>query len=168
MSITRTEIENKIKIQSDEDWLTPSQANIIKELNPFIDGIERVLNIYGHQGVGKSFLAHILMKSKSVSYITSIDLICNSELPLIIDNFPYERTKVRGIRNLMRKFELRQVILISRYRAEDTIPTFGLTLTAEDLRFFRANLFRNFDYCLPESISLNLWEHMKLIGDRNV
>jgi hypothetical protein len=57
--------------------------------------------------------------------------------------------------------------LISRYRAEDSIPAFGVTLTVEDLRFFRANLFRNFDLHLPESTSLNLWDHLKLIGESN-
>ena len=166
-SISRTSIENNIKVHSDKSWLTPSQARLFGSVTPFIGGIERVINIYGPQGVGKTFIAHILFKAHLTTYITSIDQICQSNLPLVIDNAPFERTEVRGIRNQMRKFGLKQVILISRYRAEDTIPSFGLNLNQDDVKYFRATLFRLFDLHLPVTTSLSLWDHLKLIGDTN-
>jgi hypothetical protein len=164
---SRIEIENGIKSRSDESWLTPSQNELYKVIKPFIGGIDKVINVYGPQGCGKTFIAHILMKIKIAAYVTSIDQIHSSNLPLVIDNSPFERSAVRGVRNLMRRFELHQVILISRYRAEDSIPTFCLNLNAEDINVFRAILFRNFDLHLPNNASLNLWEHMKLIGGNN-
>ena len=148
--ISRTVIENEIKIHSDESWLTPNQTELYKGVKPFIGGLERVINIYGPQGTGKTFIAHLLAKINLVSYVTSLDGICFSSLPLVIDNSPFERTSVREIRNQMRKYELRQVILVSRYRAEDSIPTFGLTLTLDDIKYFRASLFRRFDLHLHE------------------
>jgi hypothetical protein len=165
--LSRIEIENGIKSYSDESWLTPAQNELYKSVKPFIDGIDRVMNIYGSQGCGKTFLAHMMVKLKAAAYITSLDQICISSLPLIIDNAPFERSAVRGVRNQMRKFELHQVILISRYRAEDSIPTFFLNLNLEDIKFFRATLFRKFDLRLPDNTSLNLWDHLKLIGGIN-
>lgn len=166
-SISRISIENEIKQLSDKSWLTPSQACLFDAVTPFIGGIERVLNIYGPQGGGKTLIAHILFKANLTAYVTSLDQMCKSSLPLVIDNAPFERTEVRGIRNQMRKYGLQQVILISRYRAEDAIPSFGLNLNLDDIRFFRATLFRLFDLHLPEATSLSLWDHLKLIGDTN-
>jgi hypothetical protein len=165
--LSRTEIENGIKSHSDESWLTPSQNELYKGVRSFVGGIDRVINIYGPQGCGKTFIAHIMVKLNIAAYITSLDQICLSSLPLLIDNAPFERSAVRGVRNQMRKFELHQVILISRYRAEDSIPTFYLSLNPDDIKFFRATLFRKFDLRLPDNTSLNLWDHLKLIGGTN-
>jgi hypothetical protein len=151
--LSRIEIENGIKSYSDESWLTPAQNELYKSVKPFIDGIDRVMNIYGSQGCGKTFLAHMMVKLKAAAYITSLDQICISSLPLIIDNAPFERSAVRGVRNQMRKFE--------------SIPTFFLNLNLEDIKFFRATLFRKFDLRLPDNTSLNLWDHLKLIGGIN-
>ena len=165
--LSRTEIENGIKSYSDESWLTPAQNELYKNVRPFIGGIDRVINIHGPQGSGKTFIAHIMVKLRIAAYITSLEEICISNLPLIIDNAPFERSDVRGVRNVMRKFELHQVILISRYRAEDSIPTFYLNLNPDDIKFFRATLFRKFDLRLADNTSINMWDHLKLIGGNN-
>jgi len=161
---SRTEVENQIKLRSNLSWLMPSQSAVYNELLPFLDGFHRVINLYGIQGVGKTFLAHILCKEGLADYAPSPDLIRPAEHPLIIDNAPFERTAVRGMRNQMRRHNLRQVILITRYRAEDTIPSFILSTTPDDIRYFRANLFQHLDLRLSDCSSLNLWEHLKLIG----
>lgn len=161
---SRIEVENKIKTLSDASWLIPSQAAIYQELLPFLGRLHRVVNLYGPQGVGKTFLAHILHKEDRVDYVVSPDLVRSASHPLVIDNAPFERTAVRGMRNQARKFDLQQVILITRYRVEDTIPAFALNVTPDDILCFRANLFRQFDLRLPDCPALNLWEHLKLIG----
>ena len=164
---SRTEVENQIKALSDASWLFPSQAAVCQELLPFLGGLHRVVNLYGLQGVGKTFLAHILCKENRVEYITSPDRLRPAARPLVVDNAPFERTAVRGMRNQVRRFDLQQVVLITRYRVEDNIPAFGLSLTQDDVRCFRANLFRHLDLRLPECLALNLWEHLKLIGGIN-
>lgn len=161
---SRTEVENQIKILSDLSWLLPSQAILYQELLPFLGGLHRVVNIYGLQGVGKTFVGHILCKESRVEYVASPDLIRIAEHPLVIDNAPFERTAVRGMRNNMRRFDLQQVLLITRYRVEDSVPAFSLNITPDDVRCFRANLFRYLDLRLPDCSTLNLWEHLKLIG----
>jgi len=161
---SRTEVENQIKLLSDASWLMPSQSTVYQELLPFLGSLHRVVNLYGPQGVGKTFLMHILCKEKRVDYVASPDLIRSADHPLVVDSAPFERTAVRSMRNQMRRFDLRQVILVTRYRVEDTIPAFALTITADDVCCFRANLFRNLDLHLPECSALNLWEHLKLIG----
>jgi hypothetical protein len=161
---SRTEAENRIKALSDASWFFPSQAAVYQELLPFLGGLHRVVNLYGLQGVGKTFLTHILCKENRVDYVSSPDLIHPADRPLVIDNGPFERTAVRGMRNQMRKFDLQQIILVTRYRVEDSVPAFALSLTPDDVRCFRANLFRYLDLRLPECQVLNLWEHLKLIG----
>jgi hypothetical protein len=161
---SRTDVENQVKVRSDASWFFPSQVAAYRELLPFLGGLDRVVNLYGLQGVGKTFLAHILCKEHRVEYVASPELICSADRPLVIDNAPFERTSVRSMRNQMRKCDLRQVVLITRYRVEDTIPAFALSLTSDDTRCFRANLFRYLDLRLPDSYALNLWEHLKLIG----
>jgi len=164
---SRTEVENQIKVLADASWFFPSQAAVYQELLPFLGGLDRVINLYGLQGVGKTFLAHVLCKEHRVEYVASPELIHPASRPLVIDNAPFERTAVRGMRNQMRKFDLQQVILVTRYRVEDSVPSFALNLTSDDVRCFRANLFRHLDLHLPECSALNLWEHLKLIGGLN-
>ena len=161
---SRTEVENRIKALSDASWFFPSQAAVYQELLPFLGGLHRIINLYGLQGVGKTFLVHVLCKENCVDYVSSPDLIRPADQPLVIDNAPFERTAVRGMRNQMRRFDLQQVILVTRYRVEDSVPAFALSLTQDDVRCFRANLFRHLDLRLPECPALNLWEHLKLIG----
>jgi hypothetical protein len=161
---SRTEVENQIKALSNASWFFPSQAAVYQELLPFLGGLHRVVNLYGLQGTGKTFLAHILCKDNCVDYVSSPGLIRPSDRPLVIDNAPFERTAVRGMRNQMRRCDLQQIILVTRYRVEDSVPVFALSLTPDDVRCFRANLFRYLDLRLPECLALNLWEHLKLIG----
>ena len=162
--LSRTEVENQIKALSDATWFFPSQAAVYQELLPFLGGLHRIVNLYGTQGTGKTFLAHILCKEALVEYVPSPDLIQSASRPLIIDNAPFERTAARGMRNQMRRYNLHQVILITRNRVEDDVPAIALGLIEEDMRCFRANLFRYLDVHLPECAALNLWEHLKLIG----
>ena len=161
---SRIEVENQIKTLSDTTWLFPSQTTTYQQLLPFLNSPHRLLNLYGLQGVGKTFLARILVKESRVDYVTSPDVLMETNKPLVIDNAPFERTSVRGMRNQMRKFDIPQVMLITRYRVEDSVPSFALNLTPEDVNFFRANLFRHLDFRLPDCSALNLWEHLKLIG----
>lgn len=161
---SRIEVENRIKSLSDASWLFPSQATVYQELLPFLDRFHRIVNLYGVQGVGKTFLAHILHKESRVDYVSSPDLVHKTTQPLVIDNAPFDRTFVRGMRNQMRRHDLQQVILVTRYRVEDSVPAFALSLTSDDVRCFRANLFRYLDLRLPDCAALNLWEHLKLIG----
>ena len=161
---SRTEVENQIKLLSDASWLMPSQSAVYRELLPFLGGLHRVVNLYGPQGVGKTFLAHVLCKEKRAEYAAAPTLLRAADRPLVLDNAPFERSAVRSMRNQMRRFELRQVVLVTRYRVEDSVPAFALRITPEDVRCFRANLFRYLDLRLPDCSALNLWEHLKLIG----
>jgi hypothetical protein len=153
---SRTEVENRIKVLADAPWFFPSQAAVYQELLPFLGRLHRIINLYGLQGAGKTFLAHVLCKENRVEYVSSPELLRSVGRPLAVDNASFERTAVRGMRNQMRRFDLQQVILVTRYRVEDSVPAFALTLMREDVHCFRANLFRHLDLRLPECAALNL------------
>ena len=161
---SRINVENKIKMISDVSWLFPSQKIVYSDICNILGSIYRVINIYGFQGVGKTFLAHVLHKEKKVEYISSPEQLKSSDLPMVVDNAYFERTAVRGIRNQMRKYSLNHIIIITRYRVEDTIPSIELKITSDDIAHFRSNIFRYLDLRLPNCSELNLWEHLKLIG----
>ena len=127
--ITRTDVENQVKELSNASWFFQSQKSVYDELLRYLEGLHKVINLYGFSGVGKTFLAHVLIKENRVEYISSPELIHTTSLPLIIDNSPFDRTFVRGMRNKMREMELHQVILITRYRVQDSIPAFELRIT---------------------------------------
>ncbi len=165
---TRVEVENQIKLLADSSWLTPSQHELYERLKPFIGSFHKVINIYGPQGVGKTFFAHVLFKGNSIDYVSSIDQLHSSNLPMVVDNADFDRMAVRGIRNEARKYDVKQIIIVTRYRAEDSIPALGLELNQKDLDTFRANLYKNLDIKLKEISDLNLWEHLKLLGGGNV
>lgn len=165
--VSRIELENRIKAEATRSWCFPSQAKVYAEVTPFLGGIQRVLNVYGLQGTGKTFLAHIMAKEGICDYVPSPDELVHTERTLIVDNAPFERTLARDLRSKMRKLELGQLLLITRFRIEDALPAFELPLTPEDLEVFRATLFRAFDLRLPERRALNLWEHLKLVGEPN-
>jgi hypothetical protein len=163
--ISRTDLENRIKAQSDSTWFFASQTKAYNELKNYFSGLHRIVNLHGLQGSGKTFIAHILFKENLVDYVNSPENIRGSDLPLMIDNSYFDRTFARNMRNQMRRYNVRQVVLITRYRVEDVIPAINLEINYNDIDCFRGNLYRYFDLKLPDSRALNLWAHLKLIGD---
>jgi hypothetical protein len=163
--VSRIVVDNKIKETADVSWLTPSQKESYNELNKYVNGIHKVINLYGSEGVGKTFLAHLLIKKGIIDYVTSPESITASNLPLAIDNSPFERSYARGIRNTMRRYNLLQVIIISRYRVDDSIPVVQLNLNQKDIEHFKSNIFRCFDIKVTGKSSGNLWDFMKRIGE---
>lgn len=164
MALSRVEVENQIKERADVSWLTPSQASVARDLELFLGGPHRVINLYGPHGAGKTFLAHVLCKAGRCDYLPSAQSLRRSELPLVIDNAPSDRSSGRAVRNVMRLHSLSQLLLVTVEKVDDSIPAFQLSPTRSDIDFIRANLFRHLDVRLPDCGSMNMWDHLKLIG----
>lgn len=141
----------RIRDRMTEAWLTPSQRSIWKELQHYSGSPHHVVNVYGPAGCGKTFIGWLLERLNYSSYRVWPDVKPPTCPRLTLDDFPANRLKAREIRPLVSQFGIQQILLITRARIpEPDMPTFPLTITAEDMRFFRSNLYRYFDVTLHD------------------
>jgi hypothetical protein len=144
---------NQIKEKSNESWLTDSQKKIYNlilnkwQAQPFIC-------LYGKQGVGKSFLAHILAKEHNYFYSQEINSVPSHIAQVILDDAHYDRF----IRTEALKREIGRVILISTNPAfEEAMPKIELEINDKDICQFQASLSKycniSFLYTIPEGNS---------------
>jgi hypothetical protein len=164
----RIDIDNKLKQLPTSDWLTPSQKVVFEEIKSCLSGTINVINLYGHSGVGKTFLIHTLYKKKLLEYCPSVETIFGTDNTLAIDNSPHDRMAARDIRIEMRVNKIKNVILISRYKVDDnSVTSFQLAINDKDIEYFKSNYFREFKIKFSNKKHNNYWEFMKEIGDIN-
>ncbi len=128
---------NQLKQQCDKSWLTPSQKTIFEKI---ITGFKnhRIVNIYSHQGYGKTFLGWILNRESYGKYFVSIDEIKGVDLgSVIIDNFPPGKESHRKFRSNMGKFGISKAILLTQYAIPDDIPSIQLKFEDADRKWFK-------------------------------
>lgn len=145
-------LEARIRDRLDVKWLTPSQKTLWEAIQCFDGPPHRVINIYGIEGSGKTFLGWFLERINHSTYHMWSD-VHRPLLPrLTLDDVFSDRMTARDIRPLVDKFGIQQIILLSRMRVnERAMPTFELRVTDDDLENFRANLYRYLQIILPES-----------------
>ena len=145
-------LEARIRDRLDVKWLTPSQKTVWEAVQRFDGPPHRVINIYGAEGTGKTFIGWLLERMNHSSYRIWPD-IQKPLLPrLTLDDVLPDRATTRDLRPLVDKYSMQQIILLSRVRVnERAMPTFELHITADDLENFRANLYRHLQIILPEA-----------------
>ncbi|MCK4443525.1 MAG: hypothetical protein KAW09_03210 [Thermoplasmata archaeon] len=139
------EILNTIKRNFGRDWLTPSQESVLGDCMRFL-GSYFLVNIYGENGVGKTFLGWVMAKEGLASYFPSYGEFKGAEDKLrtvIIDECKPERRFVRSVRDMAIRKGLDSVILISEKEADPDVPSFQLELTADDIKCVKGNLWRH-------------------------
>src|SRR5579864_49671 len=137
-------LETRIRDRLDTKWLTPSQKAVWEAIQRFDGPPHRVINIYGIEGSGKTFLGWFLDRMNHSTYHVSPD-VQRPLLPrLTLDDVFPDRMIARDVRPLVEKYGIQQIILLSRMRVnERAMPTFELRVTENDLESFRANLYRH-------------------------
>jgi hypothetical protein len=140
-------IYDRLKI----DWLTPSQKRVWEAMQRFDGPPHRVINVYGLEGTGKTFIGWLLERLSYSTYRTWPDTQKPLLSRLTLDDFVADRSTARSIRPLVDTYGIQQIILLSRMRVDEkAMPTFELHVTEEDMEFFRANLYRHLHILLPE------------------
>ena len=135
------DILNQIKEKYTYDWLMPSQSAIYDMINNFIGPPHKIINVYGKEGSGKTFLGWVLNQKGIGKYFPSLDDLTDNVEIAIIDCTQYDRDFVRGLRNRLWSKHVRQAIILTRYRAEDSIPSFALDLNEDDIRVFLKGIY---------------------------
>ena len=133
------------------EWLTPSQRTIWEIIQHFGGPPHRVINIYGAEGTGKTFMGWLLERLSYSTYRIWPD----TQKPLLprltLDDIIPDRFTTRNLRSLIDKYDIQQIILLSRARVDEkAMPAFELGITEEDMEFFRANLYRHLRVLVQE------------------
>jgi len=149
-------LNSRIRDRIAGDWLTPSQQIVVETLRKFDAPPHRVVNIYGQEGTGKSFVGWYLEREGYATY-GSYAKIPQPTLPrLLLDDAESGKQATRSLRPLLEKLGIKQIILLTRRRVDESaMPAFELLCTADDLAHFAANLYRHFNLVLPEGSFTN-------------
>jgi len=144
-------VETRIRDRLDAKWLTPSQKAVWEAIQRFDGPPHRVINIYGTEGTGKTFVGWFLERINYSAYSKRSDMSKPLLSRLTLDNVLSDRTTTRELRPLVDKYDLQQIILLTRIRVDErAMPTFELRMTKDDLASFRANLYRHLQLTIPE------------------
>jgi hypothetical protein len=127
---------NTIKEKSQGNWLTESQKHIY-------DGIlkkwraQPFINLYGDEGMGKTFICQILAKENGYFFTHDITNASSNCPQVIIDDAIYDRV----MRTKASQLGIGRVLLISTIPVlEEAMPKVKLELGAKDIIQFQANL----------------------------
>lgn len=146
----------RIRDRLSAEWLTPSQKIVWERIRQFDGPPHRVINIYGAEGSGKSFLAWVMEREQYASYSIWGRDYHPTYSRLILDDAVTEREATREVRPLVDRLNLKQIILVTRSRVdEQAMPAFELRINNEDLEYLRANLYRYLRLTAPDEFFTN-------------
>src|SRR6266699_3054384 len=136
-------VETRIRDRLDDRWLTPSQKAVWEAIQRFDGPPHRVINIYGTEGTGKTFMGWFLERMNYATYSIRPDMYKPLLSRLTLDNVLSDRTTARELRPLVDKYDLQQIILLTRIRVDErAMPTFELRMTEDDYRNYKIALDR--------------------------
>lgn len=130
---------NCIKERADESWLTEQQQEVYDQLLTHWQN-QAFVNLYGAPGSGKTFIAHLLVRKHSYVYAQDLQEAPEETPNVVMDDAEYTRM----LRPLARSMNLGRVVLITRGRIAEAMPSVQLQLTEKDVRQFQAGLAK---YC---------------------
>lgn len=136
-------ILNAIKTHWDLSWLTDSQQQCLKELQSQLR-VPRTVNLYGKQGVGKTFLAWALARGSGLAYFPHLTLFWQVEDldndAVIIDNCLSVRSRHRDVLKALDFRGVKRAVLITPTLIQDYTHYCELLLTSNDVSKVQDNL----------------------------
>jgi hypothetical protein len=152
------DILNRIRQNANLNWLTPSQQGayqLVRERLKFLDEV----NLWGHHGVGKTFLGWMLWKQGLAVYAPRLEDVGPPLLlrTVIIDNLGWRRAEVREILRFCRSMGYDKMLLITTEPVQEQISVVELALTSEDTGRVVANL-RSVGVMPYGDTPRNLWD----------
>jgi len=161
------EFVNKVKEKCDQSWLTPSQKRAFKLIKNKSTN-HRVINIFGKEGVGKTFLGWVLEKENISKYFVDGESIESKDNVVItVDNFPSSRNEHRDFRRRMGMMGIKKAILITKpFAISDDVKKIEITFNDEDKQQFKSICSRKLriqfkdespNYNMHELLKKNIW-----------
>ncbi|NLE45448.1 MAG: hypothetical protein GX620_12065 [Chloroflexi bacterium] len=157
----RDRVMKDLQAKLSESWLTDSQRGVWEQLQRLMGPPYYVVNIYGAEGAGKTFLGQLLERQARAAYATADAIPWESwkGRPLVVlDGYDSSRRAVRSLRSMLQLYGIGQAIILSRQRVKDDIPCLHLAVTEHDLQIARATLYRELGVLIPDGDHRNLWD----------
>jgi hypothetical protein len=149
-------ISARIRDRATVDWMTPSQKAVWNFINEFDGPPHRVINIYGFEGTGKTFLGWLMERERYATYMLWNQHPKPQFPRLVIDNARSDRASTRDMRPMVDALNLKQIILLSRTRVDEpSLPAFELRVMDDDIEAIKANLYRHLRIPAPEGTFRN-------------
>lgn len=147
------------------EWLTPSETAIWELIQRYDGPPHRVINVYGGEGTGKTFLGWFMERQGYASYSLWGESPRPTAPRLVIDDALAERSAAREIRPWIDRLGIRQIILLTRFRVDEAaMPAFEIKVTDDDLSVCRANLFRHLRLMISDETQRNYKALLNTIG----
>jgi len=147
------------------DWLTPSQKAVWEYVQRYDGPPHRVINIYGAEGTGKTFLGWLMERQTYATYGVWGNPAHPIHPRLTLDDASAERSAARDVRPWIEQMKIKQIILLTRYRVdEQAMPAFELKVTEEDLAVCRANIYRHLRIIVDDETQHNYKAMLNTLG----
>jgi predicted ATPase len=155
----------RIRDRLTPEWLTPSESAIWDLIQRYDGPPHRVINIYGGEGTGKTFLGWFMERQGYASYSLWSEPPQPTLPRLVLDDGIAERDATRNIRPWIDRLGIRQIILMTRFRVDEAaMPAFEIKVTDDDLAVCRANVSRHLRLLVPEETQRNYKTLLNTIG----
>jgi len=138
------ELMNSIKDQHNENWLTPSQKRIYDKVTTKFQP-QKIINIFGEKGVGKTFLGWLITTFYEGHY-TKDKSCLKSKIVNVIDDFGYKKQDLRALLPNTKTLSIPKTILISNKKINDDIISLELDFETLDKNKFKNNLWRFYKF----------------------
>lgn len=144
----------RILDRCDVSWLTPSEKAVWDAMHQFDGPPHRVVNLFGGEGTGKTFIARLMERTGYASYLKWPEQHHPQFQRIVLDGFLPDRDLARDVRPWVDRYAIRQIILVTRLPIpEPHMPGFGLEVTATDMQRFRATIWQRLNITLSEDIT---------------
>lgn len=134
---------NLIKTHRSAEWLTPSQARALAALKEALR-VPGTVNLCGSAGVGKTFLAWMLVDELGYSYFPHLKHFTRTENVsgpgVVIDNAEPSRQSHRNVLKALQFEDVKRALLITRELIRDYTHYVELSLSSEDWEIVCNNL----------------------------
>jgi hypothetical protein len=141
----------RIRDRLTEEWLTPSERSAWTWVKRLDAPPHRVINVYGGEGTGKTFLGWLMERQNYASYASFGGSFAPTLPRMVVDDAPVDRSTTREFQTMVDSLKIKQIILLTRSRVDEpAMPAFDLKVESEDIERFRANLYRYINLIAPE------------------
>lgn len=134
---------NRIKAKRNFDWLTPSQQRAFTAVEKALQ-VPSTVNLFGREGVGKTFLAWMLADKLDYVYLAHPSRLGQlndlETIGVILDNCQSDRQAHRDLLKTVRFQQIHRAIFITRQMINDYTHYVELKLTSIDQEQVQKNL----------------------------
>jgi len=157
----------RIRDRLTEDWLTPSEKAAWAWVKRLDAPPHRVINLYGSEGTGKTFLGWLMERQNYASYASFGGPFTPTLPRMVVDDTPADRPNTREFQTMVDNLKIKQIIILTRSRVDEpAMPAFALNVESEDIECFRANLYRYMNLTVPEGALLRNYQSVMTIITR--